>query len=342
MLKSIVNFFKRIEPISGVNCIMRLGLPGSGKTLDQTINNVLPHLLAGEIVYSSYWINWNRPNLKLFKEFDDIENVRNCVVVFDEIGQVLPARQWEEEGLKVQLFFQLHRHRHIDIIGNTQDVSLVAKTVGIVANKWYLCDNKTSKLFNMALKPFNLGYVIIRKTILSWQQLKKMANGWELEGIFPEGRKKDRHKTDFHSLESLEFNELDEFKQEIVHTYCPICQMRQGLQILKEDTLNQCDYNRKTKIYTLKEALYCPKHEQQPLEIRKSGIYDTDYEPKFPDKTITWRPLVDSPKGYTKIAYKGTLSDEQLAQKQELIRTNGLAKAVDNYYKEKIKKLKIK
>ena len=42
------------------------------------------------------------------------------------------------------------------------------------------------------------------------------------------------------------------------------------------------------------------------------------------------------------IAYKGTLSDEQLAQKQELIRTNGLAKAVDNYYKEKIKKLKIK
>ena len=88
--------------------------------------------------------------------------------------------------------------------------------------------------------------------------------------------------------------------------------MRQGKQILKEDTLIYCKYNSKTDTYTLSEKEYCPKHKEQLLEIRKTGIYDTDHEPDFPEKTITFQPLIESPKGYTKIKYQGKLSNSQL------------------------------
>jgi len=307
-----MNLFNKKKSISGVNCIMRLGLPGSGKTLDQTIYDVLPHLLAGEQVYSTYWINWNKDNIHYFQEFEEIENIRNAVIVFDEIGQVLPARQWEQEGLRVQLFFQLHRHRHIDIIGNTQDVSLVAKTVGIVANRWYLIENNNNRLIDFALSFFGDRFVVYNRYELSWQQLKKMANGWEIDGIAPHSSKDDIKISKWHTHNSLLFSHLNDYKIELVHTYCPKCKMRQGEQILKENTLDLCDYNKKKDIYTLKKPIFCPKHTDTMLEVRKSGIYDTDYEPVFPEKTITFQPMIPSPAGYRKIAYNGKLSAKQL------------------------------
>jgi hypothetical protein len=312
LITTIFPNYGKPKPITGVNCIMRLGIPGSGKTLDQTIHDVLPHLLAGEQVYSSYWLNWNRDNLHLFQEFEDIENVRNCVVVFDEIGQILPARQWENEGLRVQLFFQLHRHRHVDIIGNTQDVSLVAKTVGIVANKWYLTENANNFVIDWLLSIFGLHYVVVNRYEMTYQQLKKMASGWELEGIAPHSRRGDKHKKKWFNIEKLEFNNLDEYKIELVHTHCPLCKMRQGEQILKENTLKMCDYDKKADTYYLKQPQFCPKHTQQQLIVLKTGLYDTDYEPIFPEKTVTFQPMIESPKGYTKIRYQGKLSSRQL------------------------------
>lgn len=52
--------------IEGPSCVVRLGLPGSGKTLDQTLSDVIPALLSGVDVYCNYWINWDSPNLHFF------------------------------------------------------------------------------------------------------------------------------------------------------------------------------------------------------------------------------------------------------------------------------------
>ena len=307
----------------GINCIIRLGLPGSGKTLDQTEVDVLPHLIAGEQVYSCYWINWNGDNLHYFSEFEEVENLRNAIVVFDEIGQILPARQWAEEGLRVQMFFQLHRHRHIDIIGNTQDVSLVAKTVGIVANKWLYCEKKNNKATDLILnKVFDYPIVMMSKTPLSYQALKKMANGWELEGVMKNqantGIEKVLNKftkQKFYPVKKILHKDLDKYKIELVHKYCPKCAMRQGSEIPKDDTLNICNFSK--GIYTLKKPEFCPKHTNQALSVRLSGMYDTDHEPIIKEKKITLQAMIDSPAGYRKIPYKGALSERQAKFKEE-------------------------
>ena len=319
----IVRLFKDLFPspiesgINGTNCIMRLGLPGSGKTLDQTELNVLPHLIAGEQVYCAYWINWNRDNYHYFNDFEEVENLRNCVIVFDEIGQILPARQWEQEGLKVQMFFQLHRHRHIEIIGNTQDVSLVAKTVGIVANKWYLCEKTNNKFIDWLLKIIGLGYVMLKKTDMSYQGLKKMANGWELDGVIKDN-KSDKTFKKWYSIKDIYHKELDQYKIELVHKYCPKCAMRQGSQILKENTFKECILNKKTGVYELVEPQKCPRHPDTDLQVRLSGMYDTDYEPEVKEKEIEFQPIIDSPKGYTKIKFGGRLSSSQIEQLQAM------------------------
>lgn len=295
---------------------MRLGLPGSGKTLDQTEQDVLYHLLNGEEVYSCYWLNWNKENLKYFSEFEEVENLRNCVVVFDEIGQILPAREWEKEGLRVQLFFQLHRHRHIDIIGNTQDVSLVAKTVGIVASEWVLCEKDNKGILNWLIKLLlGVNYIMIRKTSITYQGLKKMANGWELNQTIDNPNKSKRK---WYDVKKLNHKELNEFKIELVHRYCPKCAMRQGEQILKADTLIVCDYNAKNKRYSLKEIEYCPKHHGQELLIRESGIYDTDHEPELKEKEIRFQPMIPCPAGYTEIKFNGRMSERQAKIKSDL------------------------
>jgi len=317
-LRSFLSLFLLERPTKrkGVNCIIRLGLPGSGKTLDQTEQDVLPHLLSGEEVWCSYWLNWSLPNYHYFTEFEEVEHLRNAVVVFDEIGQILPARAWENEGLRVQLFFQLHRHRHIDIIANTQDVSLVSKTVGIVANSWIFCQNVNSWFWDFVRTIFFFRHKVdILKSDVSYQGLKKMANGWELEQVL-ETDEQARRKS--YSIESLTHEELNPYKIEVVHKYCSLCAMRQGSQILSGDTLRVCDYNEKKKTYTLKVPEFCQKHKNTLLTIRLSGLYDTDYEPPIIDKPVKFVPMIPSPAGYTSIKYSGRLSEAQLEAKKAL------------------------
>lgn len=344
--------------VTGSRCVMRLGLPGCGKSLDQTENEVLEHLLAGTDVYCCYWINWAGPNYHYFpptkQGWETIKDKRNCVVVFDEVGQVFDPRDWTEEGSEVRRWFQLHRHFHIDIYGNTQDVSLVAKSIGIVADEWqYIEKIHVGPLGQWIFgKLFGGERVVMQKSYLSWQQLKKMASGWEI-------LQQDEERIDY-DFERVAYNvnkiihpELDEYKQEIIHTYCPQCAARQGFktgnkikigevfeeeiknQILKDDTLTWAEFDLSEKKWKLKEDKFCPKHHEQLLEVRLSGLYDTDYEPPTEEVQIEFRAFS---KQVVLKEYKGLLSPKQSQQKQGLIRRynqprtspTGFNKAVDN------------
>lgn len=313
----------------GVKIKIRLGKTGSGKTLDQTEEDVLPALIDEQEVHSCYWINWNKPNWHYFapRDFESIKNLRNCIIVFDELRQAFDPRSWENETEEVRSFFELHRHRHNDIIGNTQDVSLVAKTVGVQAHEWIQVEKvEKTKFIKWLEYKMDKEAIMIQKEYLSFQQLKKMAAGWEIgEAV----RIENEWQRINYKIKDLIHPELDEFKIELVHRYCPRCKMRQGDQILKENTLEICKFNREADRYDLKEVEYCPKHKEQELEIRKSGMFDTDYEPEVKEKELIFKPFM---KKEIWSEFRGGLSVRQ-AEYKEFIEKQGIPK--DYQYQDK-------
>jgi len=299
--------------------ICLLGKTGSGKTLYQTEEYVIPALLEGIDVYCCYWLNWNLPNYHYFspRDFDEIKNKRNAMIVFDEVAQSFDPRDWEKENSDVRSFFQLHRHRHLDIICNTQDISLVAKTIGIQTHKWLLCEKREHGLLIkiiLMLLGFKQKNIRIDLTQMTYQQMKKMAMGWEIGEIYNPEKEDNNYDRIKLPKNMIIHQELNEYKIEIVHKYCPKCKMRQGTIIKKEETDEICFWNNKEKKWELNKKEYCPKHPHTELEVRESGMYDTDYEPEQKEKEIII-------KAFTKkeiwSEYKGWISEEQEKQKKE-------------------------
>lgn len=301
--------------------IIRLGLTGSGKSLDQTEADVLHFLEEGIEVYCSYWINWAGDNYHYFSDFEEVENLRDAVVVFDEVSDFFDPRDWADEGSRVRRWFRLHRHRHLDIIANTQDISLVAKTIGTLAHRWLYVKKDEPNFFNLLLDKI-LKRQIIRLSVaeMTYQELKKMAAGWEIGEMVEEqgGFQPVRY-----NVKKLVHEEFDDMKQEIVYTYCPKCKMRQGKMIRKEETDKLClfEYSGKKKNtgnWVLKNKLYCGKHKEQELEIKFSSMYDTDYEPEIREREIQFRPYRPIKQGEIWVLDKGTLTNYQLDQKKKL------------------------
>lgn len=297
--------------IEGSVFSVRIGLPGSGKTLGMVEEDLLPHLLAGEQVYTNIWINYIGDNLHYFTadDFDELApNLRNCVLVMDEIGQILEPRAWENESGNVRRFFQLHRHHHVDIYGSTQDISLVAKSAWIVVDEWILCHKFSRTWLDRFIdwvnsyETFRIGY-----QEMTYQELKKLSYGWELDN--GEENTKDKVggniRVKRYKIDNLIHRELNDKKAELWHNYCLKCASRQGSLLPKE-----------LKGEFPKE--YCPKHIQEELIVKESGIYDTDFDIPIKEKPITFVALIDSPKGYRKIPYKGALTNKQLNDKKAL------------------------
>lgn len=289
-----------------------LGKTGSGKTLICTEDWGIPALIDGEEVYADFFINWKLPNYHYFapKDFESIKNVRNAVFLFDEYRQSFDPRNYQGESEDVRSFFELHRHRHNDIRGNTQDVSLVAKTIGIQAHDWSQVERiEDNWVYRIIDKIKGKQYIRIRQDYLTFQELKKMANGWELgEDVAIEADWEIR-KFD---VEKLIHKELDEYKKELIYSYCPKCHMRQGFmikdnhgfdiekdQILAEETENYAtkimdNYRKNLYHYEWKEPRFCCRenHKDVKLEIKLAGMFDTDYEPEQPEIQYTLRKYV--------------------------------------------------
>jgi len=298
--------------LTGTIFSIRLGLPGSGKSLGLCEEDLLPHLLAGEEVWCNFWVNWKGiwtiddkhpegyfyQNLHFFTadEFEDLApKLQNCVLVMDEIGQVMEPRAWEQESGNIRRFFQLHRHHHVDIYGTTQDISLVAKSAWIVVDEWILCHNLKhswlDKLKDWFLKrkTFKIGY-----QDMTYQEMRKLTYGWENFIDNPEtGIGGDLRVKNYDPIKLIH-NEIDENKLELTHWYCKKCNSRQ-------------DKNE-----------YCPKHKDIELEEIESGLYDSDYDIPIKEKPITFVAMIDCPAGYRKIPFKGALSQQQIKYKESL------------------------
>lgn len=301
--------------VDGETFEMYLGLPGKGKTLFLTEYRVLPALQQGLEVYVNYWVNWNGPNVHFFKEFEEIESVRNAVVVFDEIGKILDPRRWDDETSGVRDFFQQHRKRHVEIYGTTQHVSLVAKSALIEVDTFYMF-SKPAGFFGFLTD--NFPYIVCQGEEMTLQEIRRQdtdfmvyddGEGFSSEGTF----------TLWYSKRKLLHPELDAFKLEFIHLYCPRCCQRQGEPISLDDTEKYALYDKKKGFVPKTDFSppFCPKHRDTPLLLRGSSMYDTDYEIKSVEKPIIWRAFHRAPK---EVPYKGTLSPDQLQQKRTLER----------------------
>jgi len=279
--------FKELnEEVSDSEITIRLGKTGAGKTLIQTEINVLPALIAGQDVMACYWLNWNLPNFEYFKprDFSKVEYVCNRVIVFDEIRRSFDPRGYKDESEAFRLFVEDSRHRHNTIIGNTQDLSLVAKTFSVQTHNWSQLEKVSKTFFKRFVdKVFENENVCINEDFLTFQDLRKISIGFDLNmnpDFIPSW---ETHK--FKKIDLLH-RELNDFKIELVHKYCPKCRHRQGKQILKADTSLMCEIFYLTPdsfpVYSLKPIAfeYCPKCKITPLIARESGMFDTDYLPE--------------------------------------------------------------
>jgi predicted SnoaL-like aldol condensation-catalyzing enzyme len=230
------------------------GLPGSGKSLIQTLA-VYPFLIKGYQVYSDYWINFKGDNLHFFSEIEEVVDKRNCVIVFDEISALLEPRNWEQESDEVRKFFSQHRKRHVTLFATTQHASLVAKSARIIVDYWAQMTNYTPTEGIKGKKGIGskLPFLIFREQPIPRNQINseepETKSGFM--DFFTELRivlKKDILRKD-----------LDKFKAELRHWYCPVCCQSQN--------------EREVRIAKYK----CPKC-SSALKMRQSGIYDTDRE----------------------------------------------------------------
>jgi len=312
----------RTKNLDGDIFTIRLGLPGEGKSLAQTEDDVIPLLIEGLDVYCTYWINWNQPNLHLFTEFEEVKYVRNCVVVFDEIGSILDPRNWEAEDSGVRTFFQQHRHRAVDIIANTQHLSLIAKSALIEVKNFIMCTRTWQGWLLHSLWP-NFPWVVIKQEFLNLQDLKRLDNQtYSTEK--PENESTENlytvsnHTTEWYKKKNLYHRELDEFKLELVHTFCRKCKCRQGQTIPKEKTYDYAFFDVDADTYTAKDEInlgFCPKHKDEKLIIVESSMYDTRYEVLPVAKKVVFRPFYKTLK---EAPFKGVLTPDQVAERREL------------------------
>jgi len=296
--------------IEGSACGIYVGLPGSGKTLRTIEERALPALVEGLEVYSNTWINWTGKNLHYYRNEDFEElcpTLRNCVLIMDEIQRVMEPRQWEAESGNIRAFFQLHRHRHVDIYGTAQDISLIAKSALIVVDSWELVEKFEPAWWMKWIMKYiyKSDFIRISSTIMTYGQLKKISNGWEIDDVDELndlGQSINCTKTNY-KITELIHHELDETKEELYHYYCDKSAGRQGEKISKTSRIDDILIQ------------YCPKHQEEVLSIKESAIYDTEFELDLPEKKITWQALIDCPSGYRKIPFKGALSSNQIASR---------------------------
>lgn len=279
---------------------------GMGKTMIITYLHAIPALEAGVKVISDYKINWKGNNLSYFtpEEFDEVcMTWRNCIVLIDEIGIILDSREYRDEGSNTRKFFSYHRKHHVEIISSTQHISQVAKTSKNLVSDWYVCSeiSKNNIVMETMLKLIGWKGVIIKTERVELQEITN-----EKEIIDPEAPlmfgKPERAKTYWLNEKKLIRHDLDDVKDELIYKGCLDCKTR----FTDLDVIDTNDFK------------ICPLCMTENIGEITAIMYDTDFELPNKYKEITFQAMIDSPKGFRKIPFKGPLDQIQIKYKEKL------------------------
>lgn len=72
------------------------GRMGSGKTMNMTKWAIMFSEKSGKQIYSNYHIN--HKNAHYFKKYQELENVRNAIICYDEIHVDQDSRNWDSKS----------------------------------------------------------------------------------------------------------------------------------------------------------------------------------------------------------------------------------------------------
>jgi len=313
-----LSFLKKEYSLEGSKFLLFIGLPGAGKTLSAVEEVVIPAYLSQIKIYSNTWINLQ--SINYIYDPEDFCKLRNCLLVIDEIGQIVDPYAWKDLSWAVRSFFQNHRRYNVSIVATTQDISFIAKPARVLVSEFIFCENVSDKgLFSQFSST-----VSIKQKTLTFNDLKKLQAGIgsktlkenedeEMADMFSEDIDDLLESTEMeidvrdvnYSKKDLAHKELDPYKLEFYHYFCPQCYSRQYQDIPRGTEFKHIYYNKKNKP-KLKINTFCPAHPLQRLELRVSSAYDSEYLVQFPQKDIVWKPYKLSPEGYRLIPAKTT------------------------------------
>lgn len=308
-----------------------LGKTGAGKTLSTIERDFLPAYLSGVRCKSNIFINLK--GVEFYTDLEECVEDRNCFILCDEVGDMIDAYDWRTIPQSIKRMFRFHRKRHLDFVMTAQDISFIAKPFRVLIKTWVFCEEDKS------LDIFDNTFLRVRSVRFKYRELIQSDLSGFLKGlgsdpledkndVFSKENSSNENLSDInvivepfpvkkvsYSFKHLLHRELNEFKIELVHRYCPDCKSRQGEQILNEHTLDICDYVPKTKKYYLKNDEFCPYHKETLLEVRESGIYDSDFEIIPPFVEGKWVYMVKVSGSPRFEPYRGVLTPEMLNSK---------------------------
>ena len=110
-----------------------VGLPGEGKTYCLT-RWMYQQMRRGRAGFSQYAVHGARPLEMIGDLLHD--NCIGAAVALDEVGRILPARDWTNEDEIEALVFEIHRHHGLDIGYAVQSPSQVSASLRRLTGEW--------------------------------------------------------------------------------------------------------------------------------------------------------------------------------------------------------------
>lgn len=286
-----------------------LGLTGGGKTLSMIQNEVIPALAMGREVWSNVWLNYNGSNLHYFNDKDDLHNVKNALIVIDEIGDVYDPYLYLEFSKEDKNVFAFHRKRRNDIIYSSQDISQVFKVCRTKTHFFYLNEAGGGILVSLFYKLiFRSSVAVVRTMELGFSDLKLLALGLgsfnlnsKIESIdspdskdfseitFDDDSRKvnlPKIKTKYYTDKDFLCSLLSDYRINLWGVFCSLC----------GDFVKLLDEKDITKINVLDYVCLAHDKFKEYLIIKPVPFYSSTEEIKIPEKDIIIKKYVKTTK----------------------------------------------
>ncbi len=124
-----------------------LGMVGSGKTCS-AVREAYRYFLKGYTVYANIWLKFpHKPmNKEVIKEMVHNKQLKNCVILLDEIGVFLDSRMsMSKKNRLFSYFLAQTRKRSVRLLWTSQFSTLVDKRLRKLTDTYVDCFNLTTK-----------------------------------------------------------------------------------------------------------------------------------------------------------------------------------------------------
>jgi len=130
------------------------------------------------------WVKKKYPDIIYWTDLDELVNLRQTDVIFDDMATYLDSQRWTDTPMSVRRWLRLHEHYGCDIYGNAQDFLTIDISVRRLVGELYRITKIIGSRRPYATKPtvkFIWGVLFIRQ-VDPKQQNKENADrqyiGW--------------------------------------------------------------------------------------------------------------------------------------------------------------------